>query len=135
MPLAPLISVNLFSEINKFLFRCSKKKKFRYCPIKAVGPLFKNPEAAGKGSGAVKGDFMKADDSIIGWLDDKEAASVVYISFGSVVYLKQEQVDEIAEGILRAGVSFLWVMKPPHKDSGFELLVLPEGFLEKAGNY
>ncbi|KAI8532740.1 hypothetical protein RHMOL_Rhmol11G0237000 [Rhododendron molle] len=106
----------------------------RYCPIKAVGPLFKNPEAAGKGSGAVKGDFMKADDSIIGWLDDKEAASVVYISFGSVVYLKQEQVDEIAEGILRAGVSFLWVMKPPHKDSGFELLVLPEGFLDKAGD-
>ncbi|KAF7126623.1 hypothetical protein RHSIM_Rhsim11G0159600 [Rhododendron simsii] len=105
----------------------------RYCPIKAVGPLFKNAEAAGKGSGAVNGDFMKADDSIIGWLDDKEAASVVYISFGSVVYLKQEQVNEIAEGILRAGVSFLWVMKPPHKDLGYELLVLPEGFLEKAG--
>uniref|UniRef100_Q66PF4 Cinnamate beta-D-glucosyltransferase n=1 Tax=Fragaria ananassa TaxID=3747 RepID=CGT_FRAAN len=102
----------------------------RLCPIKAVGPLFKNPKA----QNAVRGDFMEADDSIIGWLDTKPKSSVVYISFGSVVYLKQEQVDEIAHGLLSSGVSFIWVMKPPHPDSGFELLVLPEGFLEKAGD-
>ncbi|KAF2294620.1 hypothetical protein GH714_013786 [Hevea brasiliensis] len=58
----------------------------------------------------------------------------VYVSFGSVVYLKQDQWDEIAYGLLNSGVSFLWVMKPPHKDSGYEVLVLPEGFLEKAGD-
>ena len=58
----------------------------------------------------------------------------MYISFGSVVYLTQEQVDEIAYGLLQSGVSFLWVMKPPHKDAGLELLVLPDGFLEKAGD-
>uniref|UniRef100_A0A2N9HJA6 Uncharacterized protein n=1 Tax=Fagus sylvatica TaxID=28930 RepID=A0A2N9HJA6_FAGSY len=76
---------------------------------------------------------MKADDCLE-WLDSKPAQSVVYISFGSVVYLSQEQVNEIAHGLLNSGVSFLWVMKPPHKDAGVELLVLPEGFLEKAGD-
>ncbi|XP_044481052.1 gallate 1-beta-glucosyltransferase-like [Mangifera indica] len=99
-------------------------------PIKTVGPLFKNPKAP---SSTVRGDFMKADDCIE-WLDTKPASSVVYISFGSVVYLKQEQVDEIAHGLLNSGVSFLWVMKPPHKDAGLELLVLPDGFLEKVGD-
>ncbi|KAK2985837.1 hypothetical protein RJ640_018703 [Escallonia rubra] len=36
----------------------------------------------------------------------------------------------MASGILSSGVSFLWVMKKTYKDSG----VLPEGFLEKAGD-
>ncbi|KAI4342025.1 hypothetical protein MLD38_026686 [Melastoma candidum] len=101
----------------------------KICPILTVGPLFKNPRAPN----AVRGDFMKADDCI-GWLDLKPPKSVVYVSFGSVVYLKQDQWDEIAFGLLNSGVNFIWVMKPPHKDSGYTVLTLPEGFLEKAGD-
>ncbi|KAJ9705144.1 hypothetical protein PVL29_003275 [Vitis rotundifolia] len=102
----------------------------KICPIKPVGPLYKNPKVP---NAAVRGDFMKADNCIE-WLDSKPPSSVVYVSFGSVVYLKQDQVDEIAYGLLNSGVQFLWVMKPPHKDAGLELLVLPEGFLEKVGD-
>lgn len=47
------------------------------------------------------------------------------------MYLKQEQIDEIAYGLLQSGVSFLWVMKPPHKDSGKQPHMLPDGILEK----
>nr|AUI41123.1 uridine 5'-diphospho-glucosyltransferase 9 [Rhodiola rosea] len=101
----------------------------KFVPIRPVGPLFKNPKAPA----AVRGDFMQADDCI-GWLDAKPPGSVVYISFGSVVYLQQEQVDEIAQGLLSSKVGFLWVMKPPHPDAGLELLKLPEGFLEEAGD-
>ncbi|XP_027361293.1 gallate 1-beta-glucosyltransferase-like [Abrus precatorius] len=98
-------------------------------PIKTVGPLFKAPHES-----TVRGDLLKADDCIMEWLNSKAPSSVVYISFGSVVYLKQEQVDEIAYGLLDSGVCFLWVMKPPHKHSGNEVHVLPRDFLEKAGN-
>ena len=101
----------------------------KICPIKSVGPLYKNPKVLNT---AVRGDFMTADDCIC-WLDSKPPASVVYISFGSIVGLKQEQIHEIAYGVLNAGVQFLWVMKPPHDDAGLELPVLPEGFLEKVG--
>ncbi|GLU09151.1 hypothetical protein SLE2022_260250 [Rubroshorea leprosula] len=103
----------------------------KLCPIKPVGPLFKNPKAP---NSAVRGDLMPQADDCIDWLNTKPPSSVVYISFGSVVYLKQEQVDEIAHALLNSGITFLWVMKPPHKDSGYELLTLPEGFLEKVGN-
>lgn len=102
----------------------------KICPIRTVGPLFKNPKAP---HSTVKGDLLKADDCI-DWLNTKPPSSVVYVSFGSVVFLKQEQVNEIAHGLLDSGVSFIWVMKPPHKDSGFEPHVLPDGFLEKVGN-
>ncbi|KAB1227136.1 Cinnamate beta-D-glucosyltransferase [Morella rubra] len=120
------ILMDTFQELEHDIIEFMSK----ICPIKTVGPLFKNPTAQ---NANVRGDFMKADDCME-WLDSKPPQSVVYISFGSVVYLTQAQVDEIAYGILDSGVSFLWVMKPPHKDSGYELLVLPDGFLEKAGD-
>lgn len=100
------------------------------CIVKPVGPLFKNPKAP---KTSIRGDLMKADDCLE-WLDSKPPASVVYISFGSIVHLKQEQVDEIAHGLLSSGVSFLWVVRPPIKAFGLERHVLPDGFLEKVGD-
>ncbi|KAK7308195.1 hypothetical protein VNO77_41795 [Canavalia gladiata] len=97
-------------------------------PIKTVGPLLKVSD------NSVRADSLKPDECIMEWLNSKEPSSVVYISFGTVVYLKQEQVDEIAYGLLESGVCFLWVMKPPHKHSGNEMVSLPHGFAEKAGN-
>ncbi|KAL6347090.1 hypothetical protein AAG906_012341 [Vitis piasezkii] len=120
------ILMDTFQELEPEVIEYMSK----ICPIKPVGPLYKNPKVP---NAAVRGDFMKADDCIE-WLDSKPPSSVVYVSFGSVVYLKQDQVDEIAYGLLNSGLQFLWVMKPPHKDAGLELLVLPEGFLEKAGD-
>ncbi|KAL0359853.1 UNVERIFIED_CONTAM: Gallate 1-beta-glucosyltransferase [Sesamum angustifolium] len=73
-------------------------------------------------------------DSCSEWLDSKTPQSVVYISFGSIVHLKQEQVDEIAHGLLGSEVSFLWVVRPPPKELNVEPHVLPQGFLEKAGD-
>ncbi|KAL3515324.1 hypothetical protein ACH5RR_022226 [Cinchona calisaya] len=100
-----------------------------FYPIKPIGPLFKNPKHSSSSNVSV--DILKADDCI-GWLDSKPISSVVYISFGSIVTLNQEQITEIAHGLLDSGVSFLWVIRPPTKDSS-QQTVLPDGFLEKAG--
>ncbi|KAK8529853.1 hypothetical protein V6N12_060620 [Hibiscus sabdariffa] len=81
----------------------------------------------------VRCDFMKADDCRE-WLDSKPASSVIYISFGTYVYLKQEQVDDIAHALLATGVAFLWVMRPWRQGLGRELHSLPQGFLEKVGD-
>lgn len=102
-----------------------------FCPIKTVGPLYKNPKVP---NSTIRCDIMKADDCTELWLDSKPASSVVYISFGTIVYLKQEQVDEIAHALLNTGMSFLWVMKPPPKEFGLPIHTLPEGFLEKVGD-
>ncbi|KAK8605981.1 hypothetical protein V6N13_102745 [Hibiscus sabdariffa] len=103
----------------------------KFCPIKTVGPLFKYHEVS---NDTVRCDIMKADECIE-WLDSKPASSVMYISFGTVVYLKQEQVDEIAHALLlTTGISFLWVMRPPREGLGRQIHSLPQGFLEKVGD-
>ncbi|EEF43595.1 gallate 1-beta-glucosyltransferase 84A24 [Ricinus communis] len=120
------ILMETFQELEHDLIEYMSK----FCPIKPVGPLYKDPKAL---NSDVKGDFLKADDCIE-WLDTKPPSSVVYVSFGSVVYFNQEQWIEIAYGLLNSDVSFLWVMKPPAKESVFEPVVLPDEFLEKVAD-
>ncbi|KAL6348076.1 hypothetical protein AAG906_037805 [Vitis piasezkii] len=105
------ILMDTFQELEPEVIEYMSK----ICPIKPVGPLYKNPKVP---NAAVRGDFMKADDCIE-WLDSKPPPPA-------------SQRDRL--WALKPGVQFLWVMKPPHKDAGLELLVLPEGFLEKAGD-
>ncbi|KAE8698791.1 Limonoid UDP-glucosyltransferase [Hibiscus syriacus] len=81
----------------------------------------------------VRCDMMKSNDCVE-WLDLKPTSSVIYISFETVVYLKQEKVNEIAQALLTTGISFFWVMKPPSKESGLPIHTFPEGFLEKVGD-
>ncbi|KAK7353270.1 hypothetical protein VNO80_18714 [Phaseolus coccineus] len=73
--------------------------------VRPVGPLIKTGTATNTSD--IRGDFMKSDDCIE-WLNSKAAASVVYISFGSIVCPPQEQVTEIAHGLLDSKISFLW---------------------------
>ncbi|XP_038887142.1 gallate 1-beta-glucosyltransferase-like [Benincasa hispida] len=110
----------LESEIVDFM-----SKKF---PIKAVGPLFMHCSEI---KTRISGDCLRADECME-WLDSKPKGSVVYVSFGSVVYLKQEQVDEIAYGLINSGFSFLWVLKPP-ASLGVKRHVLPNEITEEAG--
>ncbi|CAA3007294.1 limonoid UDP-glucosyltransferase [Olea europaea subsp. europaea] len=120
------ILMDTFQELEEEIIDYMSK----ICPIKAVGPLFRDPKTSVLN---VRGDFV-AVDNCIDWLDSKPPSSVVYISFGSVVNLKQEQIDEIAYGILNSEVPFLWVMKPHREKLGLPGVVLPEKFLEKAGD-
>ncbi|KAG9156940.1 hypothetical protein Leryth_008995 [Lithospermum erythrorhizon] len=94
----------------------------KFFNIKPIGPLFK---ISASSSSRIRGDIVQAD-SVIEFLDSKPQSSVVYISFGSIVHLKQEQIDEIAHALLSSKVSFLWVMRPPSLNRIEH--VLPKGF-------
>ncbi|TMX03412.1 hypothetical protein EJD97_016492 [Solanum chilense] len=106
----------------------------KICPIKTVGPLFMYPKLISPNGKDIRGDYFTSDGGIIQWLDSKSASSVVYISFGSIVMLKQEQIDELAYGLLNSGVNFLWVVKEPSVGTGYLPVKLPDGFLDKAGD-
>ncbi|CAK8573303.1 unnamed protein product [Lathyrus sativus] len=108
------VFVDTYDELERDFIDYISKKPVN---IRPIGPLFKNPK--------IKGDFVKSDDSsdIIEWLNSKQEDSVVYISFGTIVHLPQEQVSEIAYGLLDSHVSFLWALRQ-HDD-------LPKAFLEE----
>ncbi|CAL0300349.1 unnamed protein product [Lupinus luteus] len=121
------ILVDSFDELEKDYINYLSK----YFLIRSIGPLLKNPKAPLTNN--IRGDFFKTDDCME-WLNSKPPSSVVYISFGSLAYLPQKQVDEIAFGLLNSKVSFLWVLKPPPKDWNVQPHVLPHGFLEETSD-
>nr|UYE91529.1 putative glycosyltransferase [Anoectochilus roxburghii] len=100
-------------------------------PIYTVGPLSilsrrmipkDNPLAT------ITASLWKEDDSCIGWLNDKEAASVVYVNFGSITVMTNEQLVEFAWGLMNSGYDFVWVVRPDLVKG--ESAVLPAKFLE-----
>ncbi|XP_004137096.3 putative UDP-glucose glucosyltransferase [Cucumis sativus] len=127
------ILMDTFEELERDVI----KHMSTICPVKPIGPLFKTLKISDDNKKAdLSGDFLKADDCFE-WLDSKPPNSVVYISFGSIVHLSQKQIEEMAHALCNSGFSFLWVMKPLPKDMeeclGLKQHVLPDGFLEKAG--
>jgi UDP:flavonoid glycosyltransferase YjiC (YdhE family) len=45
------------------------------------------------------------------WLDSQPKASVLYISLGSFLSVSSAQMDEIAAGLRKSGIRFLWVAR------------------------
>ncbi|KAF7845117.1 UDP-glycosyltransferase 74G1-like [Senna tora] len=60
------------------------------------------------------------------WLDDQPKGSVVFVSFGTMVALDEEQIEEIAYGLRDSGSPYLWVVR----DS--EQYKLPKDFAKKS---
>ncbi|XP_010457662.1 PREDICTED: UDP-glycosyltransferase 74E2-like [Camelina sativa] len=63
----------------------------------------------------------------IEWLNSKQPNSVVYVSFGSLVILKEDQMMELAEGLKQTGRFFLWVVRETETDK------IPRNFVDEIG--
>lgn len=68
--------------------------------------------------------FKPEVDSCVQWLDSKDSQSVVYVSFGSLATLSEEQMQEIAWGLKGSDSYFLWVVREDEKEK------LPRSFVE-----
>ncbi|KAJ1685133.1 hypothetical protein LUZ63_016523 [Rhynchospora breviuscula] len=71
-----------------------------------IGPL-----PLGKSSNSA-GHFWSDDPTSIDWLDQQPANSVVYVSFGSIATLDQNQLEEFAFALDSSKMCFLWVIRP-----------------------
>ena len=97
------------------------------CPALAIGPLFLPNFLHGRDSTS---SLWEEDESCLTWLDMQEAASVIYISFGSLAVKSQEQLEQLALGLEGTGKPFLWVLRPDIADG--KPAVLPEDFKERS---
>ncbi|GLJ25336.1 hypothetical protein SUGI_0485090 [Cryptomeria japonica] len=121
-PLLPLV-MNTFSTISQATwvlgnsFDELEMREFQsmdsLIPIRTVGPLV--PSAFLDGNNPQDQDvgihLWKATNCI-DWLNKKAASTVVYVSFGSLAILSNEQIKEIALGLKASRHSFLWVIRP-----------------------
>jgi len=93
-------------------------------PIYPIGPLVSPFLLGEKETSNVSVDMCNAEDSCIGWLDNKPNSSVVYMSFGSLTVLSKNQMDNIATALKNSNKNFLWVVKPANNE-------LPKEFLKE----
>ncbi|KAI7744405.1 hypothetical protein M8C21_014305, partial [Ambrosia artemisiifolia] len=97
-----------------------------------VGPLV--PESLFGKMDKVGGDlsgfetFKSENDNTdcLKWLDKQQPASVVYISFGSLVYYTEKQLESIASGLKQANRPFIWVVKIAENKQNKEFGVFEE---------
>ncbi|XP_022761458.1 UDP-glycosyltransferase 74E1-like [Durio zibethinus] len=70
--------------------------------------------------------FKPEIDICNNWLNSKETGSVVYVSFGSLAALGEEQMKDLALGLKGSNSYFLWVVRETEKKK------LPANFLEES---
>ncbi|KAL2465192.1 UDP-glycosyltransferase 83A1 [Abeliophyllum distichum] len=76
-----------------------------FCP---VGPLFCSKISK---SPASSGSILAEDTTCLSWLDKQKIGSVIYVSFGSLAILSQDQLNEIALALELSDRPFLWVVR------------------------
>ncbi|KAL2932211.1 Hydroquinone glucosyltransferase [Bienertia sinuspersici] len=95
----------------------------------------------------VRSSSMKCDDvdgiECLRWLDQQPSKSVLFVSFGSGGTLSRKQLGELAIGLEKSEVRFMWVVKCPNDESSFgsyydnghdqpePFSFLPKGFVQR----
>ncbi|KAJ9166571.1 hypothetical protein P3X46_021303 [Hevea brasiliensis] len=57
-------------------------------------------------------NLWKEESGCLEWLDSKEPNSVVYVNFGSITVMTNEQLVEFAWGLANSNKTFMWVIRP-----------------------
>nr|CAE48293.1 glucosyltransferase 4 [Crocus sativus] len=106
------ILIDTFANLEKDLIAHLKRVSLEV-DIKPVGPNNRANKSAALTLTTSEDAAKNNTDSFLEWLDNQPPASVVYISFGTISYLRQEQLNELNFGIVNSGLPFLWVLHGP----------------------
>lgn len=79
---------------------------------------------------------LKSRHICLDWLDKQEPNSVLYVSFGTTTCMSDEQIKELAIGLERSCVKFLWILRDADKGDVFvkdgeRTAELPKGYEER----
>lgn len=121
------IVINSFSELER-VYLDYLKESLGHDRVWSVGPLLP-PEIDRVSRG---GSSSVLASEITSWLDKFDDQTVVYVCFGSLAVLTNKQMEELALGLEKSGVNFLWSSKIPtegHVEGEYGMV--PLGFQER----
>ncbi|KAK9138489.1 hypothetical protein Sjap_009083 [Stephania japonica] len=107
----PRVLINSFDALEAEALKTLDGK----VDIKAIGPLVPSAFLDGNDPSDTHFGadlFELSSINYLQWLNSKDEASVVYVSFGSLAVLKRQQIEEIASGLIKISRPFLWVFRP-----------------------
>ncbi|KAK7301189.1 hypothetical protein RJT34_12050 [Clitoria ternatea] len=101
--------------------------------VYSIGPLnLLLKDVNDKELSKIGSNLWREETECLEWLDTKEPNSVVYVNFGSITVMTNEQLVEFAWGLANTSKTFLWVIRPDLV--GGENAVLPPEFVEETEN-
>lgn len=124
---ADAVIINTFDELEQLALDAMRA----IIPaIYTIGPLeFLTEQIVPRGPlDTVSSSLWKEDHACLEWLDGKKPSSVVYVNYGSVTVMSNQELVEFAWGLANSGYDFLWIVRPDIVKS--ETAVLPPEFLE-----
>ncbi|RZB69525.1 7-deoxyloganetin glucosyltransferase-like [Glycine soja] len=102
-------------------------------PVYSIGPLnFLLNEVKDKDLNAIGSNLWKEEPGCLEWLDTKEVNTVVYVNFGSVTVMTNDQLIEFAWGLAASNKTFMWVIRPDLVIG--ENAILPKEFVAQTKN-
>nr|GLL47788.1 UDP-glycosyltransferase 74E2-like isoform X1 [Ipomoea trifida] len=106
MPKADCFLINTFHSLEDQVVEWMADK----WAVKCVGPLVPVFHKTLHDEKQDRINLFELDDEIscIEWLDNREPKSVVYVSFGSIVVLTEEQMEHIAWALAQSNKYFIW---------------------------
>ncbi|KAL4588670.1 hypothetical protein LXL04_001563 [Taraxacum kok-saghyz] len=119
---------NSFVELEKDVITALNDAGLPFWP---VGPLLpatlfgKVDSIDGDLKGLIKFKSTK-ESNCLEWLDKQQPASVVYISFGTLVFSSKKHIESIATGLKISKRPFLWVVKLPENQEIKQFEILEE---------
>uniref|UniRef100_A0A0D9VHH5 Glycosyltransferase N-terminal domain-containing protein n=1 Tax=Leersia perrieri TaxID=77586 RepID=A0A0D9VHH5_9ORYZ len=116
MAAADAIIYNTFDELEQPALDALRAALAPAAAVYTVGPLnllADNLVRSRTGPlDAVGSNLWREDDACLGWLDGRAARSVVYVNYGSIAVMSNQQLVEFAWGLANSGYDFLWVLRP-----------------------
>ncbi|KAK3206092.1 hypothetical protein Dsin_020138 [Dipteronia sinensis] len=117
--------VNTFYDLEQEVVDSMSK----FCPLLTIGPTVPSFYLDNRVQNDKDNDlnlYKLLDPSICtNWLNTKPERSVVYVSFGSMACLSNEQMEELAWGLKQSNFYFLWVVRASEEPK------LPKQFIEE----
>lgn len=124
---ADLVILNTFYELDGPIVDALRT---RLPALYTIGPLVLQAHSENDDRlSDISASMWTEETGCVKWLDAQEPCSVIYICFGSIAVISDEELLEFAWGLEASRQPFLWAIRPDllHGQSA----VLPREFLEK----
>ncbi|XP_073110230.1 7-deoxyloganetin glucosyltransferase-like [Elaeis guineensis] len=121
------IILNTFDEFERFVLDAMASM---LPPIYTIGPLSLLSRQITTGPlTSIISNLWKEDKTCLEWLQGREPGSVVYVNYGSITVMTNEQLIEFAWGLANSKHDFLWVIRPDLVKG--DTAMLPQEFLNE----
>ncbi|KAJ4827456.1 hypothetical protein Tsubulata_032976 [Turnera subulata] len=114
------IILNTFDELEQEVLDAIKT---RFPVLYTIGPLsMLHQHVSLTHLKSIKSNLWKEDNECLKWLDAREHQSVVYVNYGSIITLTQEQLKEFGWGLANSKYPFLWAIRPDLLDGSDQFI-------------